>query len=375
MIELQTIIIYLLLTYILLYSAKISNRRESFKPLFCGILFYSLIFGLRYGVGTDYFSYLNNYISPSDAYGMRTAEHGFSLFTQVMLSLNIPFTVYFGIIALIQILFIFLSVRNDRYVYSFLALTFMLDCVWLSYANIIRQSLAFSMFAFSLSYAEKGKIVFHYILVLLAISMHMSATYLILIYPIYLIVRHRGFWGTKIQVVVFLVAVFLGNNQIVDNYMTQVDSLATIFGYDSYLQSSEMHEFLLKSEETELGVGYYLSIVIHLILIFYGNKMCKFYKNDRISFLYKLFFVGSILSYLFASSMMLNRAVMYLHGFGFIIGAYVLYYLKMVRRSQFMILALLYCMIFTGIMYRMHNNDSAYYFVWQSEMIPKSRFD
>ena len=376
MITFQTIFIYLGLTFILFLSAKTSIKKKSYAPLFWGLFFYSVIFGLRYGVGTDYFSYLNSYLSPSSDLGFREAERGFYLFTRFFADLDMPFTVYFGVIAFLQISLIFYSERPNKFIYPFLALTFMLECVWLSYANIMRQSLAFSFFAVALSFAERKKIVLHYVFILLAISIHMSAVYLILIYPIYILVRKRGhgFLGTKIQLILFVVAVFLGNDLFIGKYIYQIDDFTALVGYDSYTTSADMHEFLLKSEETRLGIGYYLSLLVHILLISYGNKICDYYKNERLSFIYKLFFVGSVLSYLFASSMMLTRSIMYLHGFGFIIGAYVLYYLKKsARKVQIILLLSLYCLIFSGIMYRMYDNDSAYYFIWQSEMVPKSK--
>ena len=40
------------------------NKKYSFLYLWLSILLFSLVFGMRYGVGIDYLSYLDYYINP-----------------------------------------------------------------------------------------------------------------------------------------------------------------------------------------------------------------------------------------------------------------------------------------------------------------------
>ena len=59
---------------------------------------------------------------------------------------------------------------------------------------------------------------------------------------------------------------------------------------------------------------------------------------------------------------------MYFYGFSFIVSSYSLYYLTSNKTGIAKLLYVVHIMLFVGYMYRMFDNDSAFYFIWQSDL-------
>src|SRR5690606_7555628 len=99
----QTIIIYLFIIAIMSIGGSLKTTKKilglSF-PLFIALIFYSIIFGVRYGVGTDYFAYLEAY-QHATIYGELTDnnEFLFDFLTLILAKNGFHFSIYFGIIA------------------------------------------------------------------------------------------------------------------------------------------------------------------------------------------------------------------------------------------------------------------------------------
>ena len=80
-------------------------------PIIC----FSFIFGIRYNVGNDYMSYLDIYEGYAHYYTIRDdLEIGFEFVTRLMAETGLHYSIYFGLIAFLQI---FLIIHD--YVWSF----------------------------------------------------------------------------------------------------------------------------------------------------------------------------------------------------------------------------------------------------------------
>ena len=81
-------------------------------PIIC----FSFIFGIRYNVGNDYMSYLDIYEGYAHYYTIRDdLEIGFEFVTRLMAETGLHYSIYFGLIAFLQIFLIYYTFRKDVY--------------------------------------------------------------------------------------------------------------------------------------------------------------------------------------------------------------------------------------------------------------------
>lgn len=362
----QTVFLYLFLfgiMYFLCIQAKYSCR---WIYVVLAILIYAVIFGLRYDVGADYLSYLESYKNTLiSTYNINYYhyEPGFRFLIISLVYLKAHFSCFFGIVAFIQLYLIFSSIRPYRNIYPYLVLTFMLGCVWLSYANGLRQQLAFCLFALAIFFVERKKFVRYSIIVLLAVSMHKTAIILFLLYPL---LQYKTDWfkKEKIQLLILLGAIIIGNLGVIQNYITNLENYATYFGYEDYFQ--DRYSDIIYSGEVKKGIGYYVLLIINIVLICNSTKYKQYYNCKHIYYIYNLYFIGVIMKYAFEGSQLLQRINYYFYGFDFIIGAIALFYAKKMNVAMYRILIIMYLLTFIATMYRMEDNTALFRFYWQT---------
>ena len=91
--ELQTILIYLFLLLALYLGSSYTVQKKSSFFLILALLIYAVIFGLRSGVGVDFWGYQGWY---NDAMlGLNTYDHvepGFKMLLDLSASMRMPFS-------------------------------------------------------------------------------------------------------------------------------------------------------------------------------------------------------------------------------------------------------------------------------------------
>ena len=361
----QTLIVYISLSIILYFAAK---RSESvgFNHLIIALAIYAVIFGLRLGVGVDFWGYKQWYDSAYAGLGVNDSlEPGFNLLIKLCVALGMPFSVFLTIVAFMQIYLIFLSIKSYKSVYPMLALTFMLGCVWLTYANGLRQQLAFCIFAYSIQFISNKSFLKYYICVLLAFTFHSSA---ILLIPFYLLfyLRMEWFKNIGIQVCLLIIALIASTMSLVTNLVEPVEQFAELLGYGYYFNNSQ-YEF---ASEVHIGIGYFINLFVVLLLIFNSNYVKCFYDNSFIKIIYDLFFIGVLWHYIFIDSQLFSRINYYFYGFQYIFAALSMVALRQKRHVCFYLLIILYILIFIATLYRMSENTALFVFNWQNYQFP-----
>jgi hypothetical protein len=137
--------------------AKIASERNEWFWMVLGILIYSIVFGMRYGVGVDHISYMTEYqrVSSTSIVLYDDTESGFRFIRDTLAQGGAHVAIYFGLIAFLQLWLVFKAVKSDRVIYPYLVISFFLGCIWLTYANGLRQQLAFCIFAYSLLFVKQ----------------------------------------------------------------------------------------------------------------------------------------------------------------------------------------------------------------------------
>ena len=125
------------------------------------IIAYSIVFGIRYGVGVDFFSYLHNYNAYTTTTGhwgvSKQFEIGFGLITEIIADLKAHYTIYFGVIAFLQLYFTLLAFKKEYKLYPYLVFSFMVSCYWLTYSNGLRQIMAMSIWIWAIKFLAEKK--------------------------------------------------------------------------------------------------------------------------------------------------------------------------------------------------------------------------
>lgn len=357
MFEIQTIIVYLSLFICMVGLSKYAQKTHKWIPIIIALILYSIIFGVRYGVGTDFFSYLNYFKNPSLI--NENVEGGFVFLIKLLSSQGVHYSFFYGIVAFIQIYFIYKSIQKYEYAFASLTFVFMFGAFWLTFANGLRQILAFCILVYAITYLVRGKWLQYIILGGLALLFHKSAIIPLIIYPIFCIKKlylNNTFW----QIIGLVLALVLMNVNIVSLVLNNVEKIVYALGYEFYLENDS--EF---SEETGYGLGFFITLFSYIILIVNSKGMKQMYKDTWIPYAYNLFYIGVILKYIFISSQLFSRINYYFIYFELFVGAFTLLYLWRKKRNLCYVLAGLYVLTFAANMYRMDINDAMYFFFWQ----------
>ena len=184
---LQTAIVYTLLAFGMFYFTKMSSRFVGvISNIFywIPILLFTIVFGIRYGVGVDYFNYVEIYeFWNTGSY----SEERFELFPSLIFSFCDKFLLspvfIFVVFSFLDIYFIYLAFKERKIVlaYSILMFIFLGVGIW-SFMNTIRQGVAICIFLYSLLFICNKKFIYYCIFTLCAFFFHRSALILLPLY-------------------------------------------------------------------------------------------------------------------------------------------------------------------------------------------------
>lgn len=361
---LQTVLVYSTLSaiFILLFYLRSLNKNNSLYAILA-ILLFSIVMGVRYGVGVDYLAYKDLYETYRqyriiDYFRM---EYGFALIIKLCAILDCHYTVFFGLIAFFQAFLIFKTFEDREYLYPYLAYTFMIGCIWYEFCNGMRQELAFCLFVFAIKYIQNKKFLPYLITIIVASLIHRSGILLLLLYPLFY-KNNDWFKSISIQYIFLCVALILSQLNIIDPVLNIISPYLHILNYEDYLNNSP--EKL--SHEVSIGLGFVNLLCIHLIQIFYSNKVKRYFKDISFNIIYSIYLIGVIWNYLFLHSQLFLRFNYYLLGLQFIVSAYVLRYLHKKSIPMFCLLLLLYFLIFISFLIDSETSYFKYYFFWQA---------
>lgn len=366
----QTLIVYISLAIAMIllcrYYAKFPYGKNSY--LNWVLILYSIIFGFRYGVGVDYFSYkeIYEYLSKRGELIYIGIEPGFLFLMELCGNLGTNYVFFFTLLAFLQIYFLFKAFRNEKFIMPYLAYTLMASCIWLTFSNTIRQNLAFCIFVYSLPFILKRNWKAYYIFCLLAFSFHKSAALLFLLYPLF-VWKKEWINNVKLQLILYAISIILMNINIIPNILSLIEGFILSTPYAGYIDTDSEDKLSSISSEVSLGIGYYVITLTAILQMIYSKRIKEIFPNSIYTLTYNLFFIGALWRNIFVSSLIFNRVNYYLFGFSFIIGAYTLFYLYRKNIRMFYFLAFLYFLIFVGNMSNMDSNTSKYYFFWQED--------
>ena len=369
----QSFLVYFCTLALMLLALRDCSRERENKFLFnfgigsfVVIMLYTLVMGVRYGVGMDYFAYLKAY-KEAILYGEPAVERWEPAFKYLILTLakhRLHFSFFFAIVAFLQMFFVFRAFKKNKEILPYVVLAFFAVAL-LSWQNGLRQIIAVAIFIYAIQFIYNKDWKRYYLCVLLAFLFHKSAILLALIYPIFIFDWHKSKSNLILHNSLVLVSIAAGSfiERIMSVVLTRLESILILMEYDDYADYEPMGDLTR-------GLGFLLKLFIVLIVVNLSNKVKEFYKNTPYSIFYTLFLFGYIFGNLITGSIILNRPNYYFQGLNFIVIAFTLAYLRQNYRNGInkllywgligMLLILAFSLVSGG-----DTSTSRYFFFWE----------
>ncbi|MCM1109001.1 MAG: EpsG family protein [Clostridium sp.] len=348
---------------------------HGYRFVLYAVLLFSLIFGMRYGVGQDHLSYIRlTKLSSSELFDPENMEYGFAWLLGLFSRLNLHYTFFFGFVCLLQMFPLFLMFRRHVSVYPFLVFSIMIGGVWLTMMNGLRQQIAVSIMACAFLFLNKRQCWLYILLLLLASCFHRSAVVLFLLLP-FIFIEREFFSHRKLQLVLMLLAGILSYGDFLVQYViSRWGQYAVFLNYDFYIDNFNKDTGLFSNNVGEkLGLGYFINLAITVALVYLSSQVKAWFNIRAYNRLYDIYFIGVLYRLLFFSSNLLQRINYYFFGIEFIWLALTLLFLYQKRDEleykywQVGLLSLV-GLRFLAIIYRMSENTAEFIFFWQEDL-------
>lgn len=367
---LQSLFVYPLLIIVMLYLSYVGRAKESWKYMVYAFGVYALIFGMRFGVGVDYLSYkevyeiLGSHFGPTE--NVEKMEWGFRLLSQMLAMCGVHYTVYFGLIAFVQILITFLAFKDKPVIYPYIIFTFMVSCcMWLTYSNGLRQILVVSMWILAVRLAVEQKPWAYYALVFCGLPLHTSAALLLVMYPAIRFLPRDWFRSVTVQLVLLAGSLVMMKINIVQSLFGKLDTLLQISGYEVYAKGSQAD---VVDASVSIGIGFVITLVMIVLMILSSKRMKDFFDSPLLTTYYNLFFVGVLLKYIFISSNIFARINYFFINIMFIVLAFMLHYAHRNDRRLFYALFGLSVLSFFAVILKGDENTADFIFFFQNDL-------
>lgn len=222
--------------------------------------------GIRYGIGTDYFSYLRIFQSALE--GRVTTEIGYYLINYLVVVTGGEGYYIFLISSLIIALVIVINMPRH---YSCLYVLIFFCIIYLPSFSLVRQSLAVVFLLVSIKHAIENKILLSYFFALVAISFHLSS---LLILPFIILRKVRVPPLLALCMIVFCIIFFLSTN-ILQDIINSSFIASTKYGF--YADTKFGGEAIIGT-----GGGVLIKALLPLMIILQSSKIVKSQPNCNI---------------------------------------------------------------------------------------------
>lgn len=357
---LQSILVYGLLAVILFLLGREISIKETYslkhlhkgKPFLSWemvfmLLLFGFVVGVRWDVGVDHLSYMKNYNDYIlyKNFDRDNLEIGYVFITKLFATLNFHFSFYFAFWGMLQMLFLYLSFKNNKYLYPYIGLILVLGPLFLSWNNGMRQTLATCIFMFGSQYIVDRKFLKYLFWVFIASLIHKSAW---IVLPFYFIPINRILISNRLlQLIILFSCIYLGFNQFWIQELTRFGNLVSFIGYEKY---SENFDMIINEEISKnFGIKTIILLIINIVIILFSKQIIHSYNGEKYKLYYNFFFIGICLYYLlFNTSHIFLRVIYYFDIVKLLFSALILHFLyfrskmtNIIRIPLFVLLLLL----------------------------------
>ena len=350
----------------MLFFAKISERYAKYRHVsvthysfLIPILFFTLVIGLRYMVGTDYEGYLGIVQGTTSHSFFHSVEPFFQHLILFIEKYELHFSFFFIITAFIQILF-FYKFFDSKIIFllPWAIPMFIMNEIG-SLENGVRHFTAVMLFFYSTRFIKNQQLVYYVISILIIYFFHKSV---LICLPLYFFARREIIKSVYLQF--GLVLFFLLSSTFLRGVLINLSQqLIVVWGYGNYM------DFDIKSYTT--GFGYIILWMLNFIMIGYYPKLEEVYQKNGFLIYWNIYYLSLLLKPLLDLAGWLSRINWYFNKFNFLILAFLLHYLYQHRNNpihQFFFIFVLFWVVTIFIYSIMTgaNLMSPYYFIWDN---------
>lgn len=312
---------------------------------------FSVVFGIRYGFGVDYVSYLDIYL-----YGYKWGQDEplFVMIQNFFALNNFPYPVYFGFLSFLQAFFFFMAFRKEPKLLVWLVMFLFFDGLLGSWNNILRAAIAGCIWIYSIDFIVEKRIIPYLVCSFFAVGFHYSSVILVIAYPLF----YKGvdFFGkVKLQYILLAIAFivrfsfsrFSGLFETIINIVSSMSVKYEYYTAEKILQGGK------EALQTGTSLAFYFVILVNIVIIAYSHKMHDYFNSRKFNIVYNIYFIGVLLFYVFPLGYIsLTRPFRYFYFFRSIMLAYFALYLFENRKyvREFATLTVL-LVAFAGIFY------------------------
>ena len=339
----------------LLYAPISGNTTEYYKRSKQVLLFSMLTFatmaGMRFHTGVDHLSYLQDYLYAGRGISWNdNMEPLYVFITKIMAKAGFHYIFYFGLLAFVQVFFVYKSAENRVYLIPYFALLLVLGPYFMDFANGIRQNIVCCVLLFAASKFIVGNKYLIYILcVLLCTTMHSSALILL---PFVLLSLYIPVFGNKwVNLTIVMACVILGNSQFWIGGLEYISKVLTFMNFEKYSHDLEIYMEGDMGREVSFGPLRMSALLLNITIIWFYKPMRSYYNNDKyLDLSFFLFFLGVCMYNLFTNAgLLFMRVAMYFTIFTLPMTAYLLHYLRNNTKHSVYVIILLLAMTYSSM--------------------------
>lgn len=263
--------------FILLLASIVKDSQYKFL-CFIVLLVMWVPAALRFGIGRDYFSYVDIFLH-LDNY--ENIEVGYAVLMRLLNYAGFDYQIVFVVTSFITYLFCLCSFDRKNAHVCFLIY---MCVVYLGTYSIVRQLMAMSILMYSIQLWISNKKGWSYFWLIISITVHSSMIFAV---PLYILSSIFN-WHFKNQLVIIVVTVLFLAFNVVD--MILKSSIFAQTKYISYVGS----EFFRKTEIGS-GLGFIIKLSIPFALILMTGKLRDVNSRYNILFLFNLAYICSLI--------------------------------------------------------------------------------
>lgn len=309
------------------------------------LLIPSFFAGVRYGIGTDYYSYEKIFENLKYGKFSRT-EIGYKLINYIVAKLGGNVQAVFFIISFFTIFFVFTALidNKDKLNVGYGMLIFMLLYYQFSY-NCLRQALSIAISLFSFKYIVKRDFIKFFLITILSISFHING---IVIFPLYFLYSFLSNSDNRFYIIIFFCVFIFAVYNFTKILLPIFENIPLLEYYKSYL---------IKKDHFSFGLGV---LIVNLPFIVPGViyfKSLNKYDNNFL-FYYSILLLGVVLQFLgYFGTPYVNRIALNL----LVVKVFIIpYYFKVCKFKYSKILRffLLFCVIMIWLFFSIYKGEN-----------------
>lgn len=293
-------------------------------------IIYVTLCTVRYDVGVDYASYLRQYLLASKFSNvdcLTTSEIGWNHFTWTLSHNHIHYTIYFGIIAFLQFFFVIKAFSHEKYLLPYLILAFFIQGYFIDFQNVLRQNIINAVFLYIVMRHRSIKFLHYTLIVVLCFFIHKSSVVLLLLFPL-IKFNTKIVTKNKLCLTILIASCIIGYVSDLFTKISQSPIFLMLLSESDYSDYSDVNYLNFGTSKT-IGLGFLLKFLVDCVLVYSSKSIFNsLSKNQKVlySICFQLYFIGTCVHYLFPTSMIFGRPLLYLLIFNIPITSFFLYH-------------------------------------------------